>query len=207
VGVKRIAISSDGRFLAAQRDNEVLLFGLKGQSDAKPLSRPPETPSAIATSATEPLIAVSFNKWIELWDLNTLKKIRGFDGHFRRIQALAFSADGKRLASSGDDQEIRIWDVNTGECLATIVGPQAAVQDISWCAGGATLASVDVNGHVCLWDTRTRQPILKRTMNAEGSVRFRPDGQTLLLFRNHKKNQIEILRAPRPMPENVTSEI
>jgi WD40 repeat protein len=47
------------------------------------------------------------------------KELRTLTGHGNRVWSVAFSPDGTRLVSGGDDTTIRIWDVTTGEELHT----------------------------------------------------------------------------------------
>ena len=45
-------------------------------------------------------------------------------GAYNRVWSIAFSSDGKMLASSGKDETIKLWDVKIGVCLATLKAPQ-----------------------------------------------------------------------------------
>ena len=58
---------------------------------------------------------VSARPW--LWNVSTGKLVREFDGGQSGDDALAFSPDGSRLASGGDNQNIVVWDVKTGKRL------------------------------------------------------------------------------------------
>jgi len=57
---------------------------------------------------------------IYLWDLKHSEVPRQFTGHTDHIKSLAFSPDGKRLASGATDKSVRLWDVDVGEEIATL---------------------------------------------------------------------------------------
>jgi len=68
------------------------------------------------------------------------------------VQALAFSPDGKLLASGGDDHKIYIWDVATQKEITILLGHLAAIKSLSFSADGKLLASVSSNDQIILWN-------------------------------------------------------
>ena len=58
---------------------------------------------------------------IKLWDVDSQREVRTLRGHTNSIRALAFSPDGKILASGSMDQTVKLWDTASGELRETIV--------------------------------------------------------------------------------------
>src|SRR5262249_60645627 len=59
---------------------------------------------------------------IVLWDAETGKELRRFEGRLGGVRSLAFTRDGQFLASGGEDNAIRLWDVHKGKELRRFLG-------------------------------------------------------------------------------------
>ena len=98
------------------------------------------------------------------------------------VYALAYSRDGKLLASGGAGGKVQLWDAETGELKHTMPGHDTWVQLAAFSPDSLTLAT-STPRDVKLWDVRTGE--LKRTLNGEGPANswqkftFTPDGKRI----------------------------
>ena len=97
-------------------------------------------------------------------------------GHRDYVFAVAFSPDGKRLASCGYDRTIRLWDVESGRILHVLREHTEAVFGIAFNADGTRLASASADRSVKIWDTAkgTRLYTLTDATDALAAVTFHP---------------------------------
>ena len=104
------------------------------------------------------------------------------EGHTNHIGALAFSPDGKTLASGGWDRTIRLWDVETGDSVFTITGHRDAVRTLAFSPNGKRLASAAFS-ELYLWNTTTANQvtsILQQQRELNSTLIFSPDSSILV---------------------------
>jgi WD40 repeat protein/GTPase SAR1 family protein len=110
-----------------------------------------------------------------------VKLVRTLRGHTDWIGRIAWSADGRMLASPSADKTIRIWDAETGECLRTLKGHKGSVYCVAFDQASRTLASGGQDRTVKLWTTASGQ--LFRMMDGHENqihyLAFDPQGGTL----------------------------
>jgi WD40 repeat protein len=110
-------------------------------------------------------------------------------GHTGTVQCLAFTTDGKTLASGSDDQQVRLWDTATGGETQKPLRLGNPVTALAWSPDGKRLATaVSRPGQtaVRLWDAASRQELPKlapgkagATIGTVRSLAFSPDGKRL----------------------------
>ncbi len=110
--IEEIVFSQDGLIVASGGyDCTIKLWNLQTGCEIKTLKLY-STIKALTFSPVEPILASgSADGTIKLWDLKTMEEICSFKGHKEDAEALAFSPDGKLLAS-GDRSTIRLWKFN-----------------------------------------------------------------------------------------------
>jgi RNA polymerase sigma factor (sigma-70 family) len=117
-----------------------------------------------------------------VWEVTTAKPLFRLEGHEGGVKAVAYSPDGKTLATGGNDHSVRLWDAATGKELRRLEGHTGAVEAVAFSPDGKRLASAGQDGVARLWrldggDTPT--PL----GGANGwllAIAFSPDGRTLI---------------------------
>jgi WD40 repeat protein len=179
-----MAFSSDGKLLVSVGPGQAIRWDLltgKILSEWK-LDRT----AALDISPDRKLLALvdgeSEDKTVHLCDAASGKEIVRLKDHQRPIVSVAFSPDGKFLASGNPFEPIDLWDLQTGTVVRRFEHQQGGMQ-LRFSPDGKTLASGSMEGSVRLWDVDTGNtlPQLSGYRGWINEVAFNPDGKTLAL--------------------------
>ncbi len=103
-------------------------------------------------------------------------------GHRGPVKALAFSPNGKLIASGGADGAVKLWNAVRGDEVAALEGHKGEIRTLSFRPDGRVLASASADGTVRLWDVVSGKEtaVLGGPGRDAGSLAFRwPDGKVL----------------------------
>jgi WD40 repeat protein len=136
---------------------------------------------------------------VRLWDLKEEKQAGTLEGHTGNLREIAFSPDGKTLASAATIQgpappgglgripyegEIKLWDVASRSERLTMRGHEYLLLCVAYAPEGGLLATGDDHGFVKLWDAATGKE--RATLNGHSGpntsvsdLAFSPDGKVL----------------------------
>jgi WD40 repeat protein len=113
---------------------------------------------------------------IKLWDLPSGRAVRTLSGHQLEAKCIAFSPDGKLLASASEEPSVRVWDLAAGKTQRTLAG---AYDQVYFLPDGRSLVTAGGdNGEVRFWNLQTGQ--FERSVILKGVVSVTavsPDGQ------------------------------
>jgi hypothetical protein len=119
---------------------------------------------------------------IKLWEVATGRDLFTPIKLLNSVNSVAFSADGKTLASGGRDNSIPRWEVATGRVLRTLTGHSQSVTSVAFSADGKTLASGSEDNTIKLWEVATGRELRTLTGHSQSvtSVAFSADGKFLI---------------------------
>ena len=115
---------------------------------------------------------------------NTGKERNRLEGHQGGVRSVAFSPDGSKLVTSGNDGTTRIWD-NAGKQLAELKSDKWRVWSVVFSPDGSKLVTSGNDGTAQIWDS-TGKPLVELKGHQEdiSSIAFSPDGSKLATSSN-----------------------
>jgi WD40 repeat protein len=177
-----LAFSPDGKILcAASLGGPVTLLDVGTGAIRRTLAAKRVVSVAFSPDGKQVAAATAGGKGlneVRLWEAGTGKLLRTIP---QGRGAIAFSPDGKLLATAGEDNAVSIWDAGTGKLKRTLKGKPAGV--ITFSRDGKTLACIEGQaGAVSLRDVATGERVRKLDDGPVSQAAFSQDGKVLVAW-------------------------
>lgn len=119
---------------------------------------------------------------VRLWDPDTGRSLRRFQGHRETVYRIAFSPDGKQLSSGSTDGDLRLWDVASGKQIRHFTKHRDGITSVAFSPDGRLLASCCAEPTLRVWDVETGKQLWRfdgERYSGINCVIFSPDGKML----------------------------
>ena len=170
------------KILAVASDNEIKLWDPLSGRLIRSLEGHTNRIDWVAFSPDGRQFVSSNRDQIKLWDALSGRLIRTLEGSMGYVEAsVAYSPDGKWLATGSDGDSVKLWDLVSGRQLRTFEGHKSTITSVAFSPDGRQLASASYDRSMKLWDPHSGQLIrsLETPTGQIESLAYSPDGMWL----------------------------
>ena len=156
--ISSLSLSPDGKTLATgSSDQTVKLWSFPDGEIRHTLQDRKKVVASVRISADGKWIAAgSYGGRAAVWSLSGSELV-AIKASRDNLSSIAFSPEGRTLATSGLGDEIKLWKLPTGQPIGTLNGHKTAVGSLTYIHNGFTLVSLGYEGTLIFWDTTNFQ--------------------------------------------------
>ena len=178
-------VTSESQFFRLVQDAQRFILSYRGILENAPLQA---YTSALIFSPVHSLTRELFKDQEPDWiatkpvvEANWGDCLQTLEGHSREVWSVAFSHDGKQVASASGDGTVKIWNASSGDCLKTLEGHSGEVWSVAFSHNGKQVASASDDRTVKIWNASSGECLKSLKVGYQASnISFNIAGSCLL---------------------------